>query len=105
MRDCPRSFVAAFTFVAMLLVSPEMTRGAELQVPGEYATIASAIGAASNGDTILIAAGTYAPAETIDPDGKSITLRGAIDGEGFPATIIDGQGSIRVLLCSNGPIL
>ena len=39
------------------------------------------------------------PAVTLDTLGKAITLRGAIDGEGNPATIIDGLDSMRVLRC------
>ena len=79
MRIFDGSVMAAFCLVAGLLSSPDMARGAELQVPDQYATIGSAIEAASNGDLIVIAAGTYLPSETVNPQGKSITLRGAVD--------------------------
>lgn len=48
--------------------------------PGEFATIQAAIGAATNGDTIVIAAGTYS--EHVDVN-KDVTIEGAnagIDG-------------------------
>ena len=74
----------------------------ELSVPDEYPTIASAIDAAAPGAVIEIAAGTHAPAMTLDLLGKQIILRGAVDGQGYPATIIDGLGTIRVFQCSTG---
>ena len=56
-----------------------------INVPGDYSTIQAAIDAASNGDTILVAAGTYK--ENINFKGKAITLKSA---SGAAATIIDG---------------
>ena len=76
-----------------------------LNVPGEYGTIAEAIATAYDGDTIQIAAGTYNESD-IEFD-KSITISGAVDGSGLPATIIDGSGgssalSIITFSSSNG---
>lgn len=58
-----------------------------LGVPGDFATIQSAIDAAVDGDVVLVAAGTYA--ERIDFLGKAITVESA-DGAG--STVIDGGG-------------
>jgi hypothetical protein len=56
-----------------------------LNVPGSYATIQAAINASVNGDTVLVAPGTYF--ENIDFKGKLITVQSA---QGPSATIIDG---------------
>ena len=69
----------------------------------DYATIQAAIDAASNGDVIEVAAGTYLVDETIDTMGKAIALRGSVDFEtGEPLTILDGQNARRVLHCLGG---
>ena len=70
----------------------------------DYSDIQSAISAASDGDVIEIAAGTYYPAATINTLGKAVTLRGEV-GKGkddAPTTVIDGQNSIQVLECDIG---
>lgn len=72
-----------------------------LHVPGQYATIQAAIDAASPGDEVHIAAGTYEPSTTIDTLGKAITLRGFNGNDGTPITTIDGQDSIRVFICQS----
>lgn len=76
---------------------------------GGYATIADALAAASNGDTIYVAPGTYSISSTIEID-KSVTLLGAQAGvdpraaaglrtEGGSAeSIIDGGGSLSTLI-------
>jgi hypothetical protein len=73
-----------------------------LLVPDEYPTIASAIAVAADGDIIEIASGTYFPDNTLDPQGKAITLRGSIDAGGHPTTIVAGQGTNRVFQCISG---
>jgi hypothetical protein len=61
-----------------------------LHVPDEYGSITSALQEAVHGDTILIAAGTYG--EFISTAGLAITIRGELNADGTPATIIDGAG-------------
>ncbi len=64
-----------------------------LGVPDSYAAIQDAIDAASDGDTICVASGTYV--ETIDFDGKDVFVYG---WEGAETTTIDGDGSGPVVL-------
>lgn len=63
-----------------------------LHVPDEYASISGALKTAMDGDTILIAAGTYAPSLPMDTAGRAITIRGELNADGSPATILDGAG-------------
>ncbi len=80
-------------FVAMgMLVS--LAQASTIHVPGDYPTIAAAINAADDGDTILVEAGTYSIDSLLEIEGKSVSLIG--DG-GAEATILDGQGSGSIL--------
>ena len=74
----------------------------ELDVPGEYSSIGLAIDAAAPGAVITVAGGTYTPATVLELQGKALTLRGAIDENGVPTTIIDAQGLQRVFRCVSG---
>ena len=72
---------------------------------GAYPTIAAAVAAAPNGDTIQVEAGTYP--ERVTVSGKTLTLRGGF-AAGFatrnPAanpTVIDGQGGGTTVALSN----
>ncbi|MFZ9880333.1 MAG: hypothetical protein ACO3QC_02895, partial [Phycisphaerales bacterium] len=60
----------ASAFVA--LASCHAAFGADLLVPSQYATIQSAINAASAGDTVLVSPGVYS--ELIRFNGKAITV-------------------------------
>lgn len=71
--------------------------GAVLQVPADYPTIQAAINAATNGDTVLVAPGTYL--EHLDFSGKAIT----VESEAGPsATIVDGGGTDTVVRIQSG---
>ena len=61
-----------------------------IHVPADHPTIQGAIDASDDGDVIEIAPGTYDEIG-ITTDGKGITLRGKVDADGIPITIIDGQ--------------
>lgn len=67
---------------------------------GDYTTLQDAIDAASNGDVILVAPGTYTGEgeSVIDFDGKSITLRSE---QGPAQTVIDAQDARRGIAVVN----
>jgi parallel beta-helix repeat protein len=68
-----------------------------IHVPGDQPTIQAGIDAAMNGDTVLVAPGTYT--ENIDFTGKAITVTSS---EGPASTIIDAsQGDIGVQFVTN----
>ena len=76
--------------------------GSILEVPSDsFPTIESAILTARHSDIIEIAEGDYFPAATLNPLGLSITIRGAVDDEGTPITVIHGTGSDRVIQCTS----
>ena len=58
----------------------------------DFTDPAAAAAAATSGDVIEIAAGTYMLENHFLIYGPSVEIRGAVDGKGRPATILDGQG-------------
>ena len=68
----------------------------------DYTSINAAIDAANDGDVIQLAAETYCEGEQIDPLGKAITLRGVLNRAGEPASVLNGAGAHRVLICQSG---
>ena len=58
--------------------------------------------AVNDGDVIQLEAGTYMVPGTINTNGLAITIRGAVDGEGYPTSILDGSGKHMVLQCNSG---
>ncbi|MHC4944889.1 MAG: right-handed parallel beta-helix repeat-containing protein [Planctomycetota bacterium] len=81
--------------VAFLVLSvPAHT--ATIRVPDDYPTIQEAIDAASGGDTVLVAAGTYM--ENIDFKGKAILIESEAGPE---VTVIDGGRNGSVVLFIN----
>lgn len=76
--------------------TPVSTASTTKKVPQQYATIQQAIVAAKQGDTVLVAAGTYTG--QIDFMGKNIKLIGA---SGAGATILDGTNAGTVVYVGN----
>ena len=87
------------TSIVAMLALAGTSFAATINVPADYTTIQAAVDAASGGDVILVAPGTYTGTgdQVVDMLGKAITLRAS----GTPEqTIIDGEGARRVLQCS-----
>ncbi len=83
-----------------LLLTVDAHAGDVLSVPSEYATIASAIDAAADGDEIHVGPGTYtARGVVLDPLGKAIRILGV---DGANTTIIDGEGQHQFVWFRNG---
>ncbi len=79
-------------FILSIAAMAQLTAGT-LQVPSQYVTIQSAVNASSNGDTVLVAPGTYM--ENITLYGKRILLASQFILEGnrsyISATVINGS--------------
>ncbi|MDA0802535.1 MAG: right-handed parallel beta-helix repeat-containing protein, partial [Planctomycetota bacterium] len=107
-RAMAMPFVAASAaaMIAAVALIPLRTAGADTITvcPSgcNFTNVQSAINASVSGDLIEIAAGTYAPSATLNTNGKAITIRGAVNADGTPATTIDGQGARQVFNISNG---
>ena len=76
-----------------ILTSPPATRN----VPADFTAIQAAIDAANDGDTIVVAPGTYT--ENINFKGKAVTVTSS---GGADVTIIDGNQAGTVVIFSSG---
>jgi hypothetical protein len=95
---------AAPVLLAIVLLMPSVSGQTTIHVPADASTIQGAIQSASNGDTILVASGTYR--ENIDFLGKAITVEGAsvtttiLQGGSAPGAVVrftSGEGRSSVL--------
>ena len=80
----PKSAIAAFS---TLLMASSAALAVDYVVPGDYPNIQEAVNAASSGDVITVAAGTW-PGR-LDFRGKNLTVRSS---DGPEATTIDSNG-------------
>ena len=83
--------------LALLLLPPVLRAQQTIHVPAGQPTIQSAINAANNGDTVLVAPGTYI--ENINFNGKAITVTSS---GGHSVTIIDGGAKGSVVTFTTG---
>jgi len=92
-----RGFAAVAALLALVLGPASLASAATLQVPQTFPTIQSAINAAVDGDTVLVAPGAYV--ENLDFLGKAITVRSSAGPE---VTVIDGAQNGSVVLFQSG---
>jgi hypothetical protein len=88
-------FGIVFALVALLICGSAVA--STIKVPADQPTIQDGINAAVNGDTVLVAPGTYN--ENINFNGKAIVLRSS---GGPKVTIIDGGSLGAVVTFSTG---
>jgi len=87
-RKMLRILFALVLVVSFSLIPAIPAVAADINVPATHATIQAAIDAANPGDTIIVAAGTYAENLVID---KALTLKSA---DGAATTIIDASATV-----------
>ena len=92
-----RLTLLAILAAAVLVGGSDAGEAATIRVPGDQPTIQAGIDAASDGDTVLVAPGTYF--ENIDFKGKGITVRSS---SGPEVTVIDGNQTGQVVRFDSG---
>lgn len=94
--------LSAAVLTVLLLAICVASNAATLNVPSGYSTIQTAINGAANGDTVVVAPGTYH--ERINFNGKAITVRSTAptDPAVVASTTINGDGGGSVVNFSQG---
>ena len=87
-RFCTVRVLAVIATIVAFMIPVSLQAAATINVPAGQPTIQAGVNAASNGDTVLVAPGTYTGAGNfnIDTGGKSITIRSS---GGAAVSIID----------------
>jgi parallel beta-helix repeat protein len=94
---CPGKSGLALSCLLIGLLAAPVSAKKTVNVPGDAATIQAGINLASNGDTVLVAPGTYV--ENIDFIGKAITVTSS--GGAAVTTIDGGQKGVVVNFANN----
>lgn len=91
----------ALVLVFVFAYVPAMAKADTIEVPSECSTIQSAINAATSGDTVVVADGTYTGASNRDLDfgGKDITVKSE---NGPSSCIIDCEDTSRAFYIHSG---
>jgi len=84
--------------ISLICIFPAICRSLTLHVPADYPTIQAGIDDAVDGDTVLVADGTYTGEGNVDLNtlGKAIHL---VSENGPELCIIDGESDHRLLSC------
>jgi len=92
-----------FVFALSLLLCSTLAFGATIQVPGDHQTIQAAIDVSVDGDTVLVADGTYTGEgnKNLDFNGKELTVQSE---NGPLKTIIDCENDGRGFYFHNGEL-
>jgi len=90
-------------FTLALILCSTTAFGATIHVPGDHPTIQAAIDASADGDTVLVAEGTYKGKDNknLDFNGKELTLQSE---NGPLKTIIDCENNGRGFYFHNGEL-
>jgi len=93
-------YLPVLAILCATLFTTTLSFGSVIHVPADQPTIQAGINAAVNGDTVLVAPGTYA--ENINFNGKLITVKSS---NGKNVTIIDGGKVAPVVTFATGETL
>jgi len=88
--------IALATFVALAYAGS--AHAVVRNVPGSYPTIAAGLAAASSGDVVLVAPGTYVISSTMTVSTTNVTLQGS----GIGSTTMQVASSVGYMLILNG---